>query len=985
MLKNMMRVVLTNRSAAIALAVAVILPIAFNNCSAQLAFEASQDSRLASLNTSGVVVINNGDEFTNATNVTLAIAHASADRMYVTSDPTCESGGAWEPISSSKAWNLANLNTVASVYVKFSNDGVLASECLSDSIVHDDIAPVVNVATAPAAFTNATDISTVLESTDGGSGVASASCIGTTSSSDCSPSSLLVKSPLEGSHSFAITVKDRAGNSSLPKNVAFVVDRTVPSVALNLTPSSISNQVSSTFQFSGADTLSGIDRFECRAGSANAVASLPMQSCVTGFNINLQSGQNRFEVRAVDRAGNTSASVAYSWLIDLGAPTVQITRSPRPISNMTQATFEFTGTDDGGPLASYSCRLDSGAAVSCTSPFTSPAGLTEGNHSFSVTGTDAAGNASTPATYAWIIDTTLPVLTITSMPAPITNMTSANFVLAASDANGIESIECQLDGGGYAPCATTVNYPLLADGDHTFLARARDRAGNVSATVNHRWTIDTSKPVVTVASGPAPWVNVRAATLTLAVTDVNVAPTLSSAKLECKINGSNFTACSSPVSYSGLNETSHMFTVRAVDAAGNMSDEVVHTWAIDLTPPAINIGKQPASLLYKTQPAEVAFAVTDALSGLQSVTCGVNGLMAECNANYTTTLMNLPPGLNRFTINATDKATNTVTRDLTWTISDRHVETIQYVDVNRSNKLDVLVVIDNSGSMKNEHANMAARFGTFIDQLDNLDWQVGIVTTDVSGDAIKKDGRLVEFRAPGVISGGPSTGTGKYVISSAMDKATAKAWFAATIQMETNGSGNEQGVAASYRAVQRSQQAGNATSLRNAELFRTDSALSILVVTDADETNPAGTQNQNRPETLIGMVQTTWPGKPFSFHSIIVPINDSVCRSRDGNEGYGYNYVSTSQLTGGILGTVCATDYGTQLRDIGQSTQELVLSVGLLCAPIDVSGDGAPEFTILTSDGSTPPTYTFEGMRVKFATALPAGRTRLTYNCIAPL
>jgi hypothetical protein len=158
-----------------------------------------------------------------------------------------------------------------------------------------------------------------------------------------------------------------------------------------------------------------------------------------------------------------------------------------------------------------------------------------------------------------------------------------------------------------------------------------------------------------------------------------------------------------------------------------------------------------------------------------------------------------------------------------------------------------------------------------------------------------------------------------------------------------------------------------------------------LVVTDADETNPKGTEVQNMPETLINLISSTWTGKLFSFHSIIVPIDDSVCKSKDGNEGYGYNYASVSKLTGGIMGTVCATDYGTQLKDIGKSTQELVLSVALNCVPLDVNGDGTPELSVVTADGSQPPAYTFEGSRVKFATPLPVGRTKLTYNCVAPI
>ncbi len=45
--------------------------------------------------------------------------------------------------------------------------------------------------------------------------------------------------------------------------------------------------------------------------------------------------------------------------------------------------------------------------------------------------------------------------------------------------------------------------------------------------------------------------------------------------------------------------------------------------------------------------------------------------------------------------------------------------------------------------MKVEQANMGERFSNFINQLDGLDWQIGIITTDVSKDATNCDGRLV--------------------------------------------------------------------------------------------------------------------------------------------------------------------------------------------------------------------------------------------------
>lgn len=62
------------------------------------------------------------------------------------------------------------------------------------------------------------------------------------------------------------------------------------------------------------------------------------------------------------------------------------------------------------------------------------------------------------------------------------------------------------------------------------------------------------------------------------------------------------------------------------------------------------------------------------------------------------------------------------------------------LDVNK--KVDVLLVLDNSGSMGEEQANLAANFGPFIEQLEaaGADYRIGVTTTDLGGQTCQSGG-----------------------------------------------------------------------------------------------------------------------------------------------------------------------------------------------------------------------------------------------------
>jgi hypothetical protein len=102
-----------------------------------------------------------------------------------------------------------------------------------------------------------------------------------------------------------------------------------------------------------------------------------------------------------------------------------------------------------------------------------------------------------------------PVVSIDSGPTDPSTSASAGFAFTSDDGAGpgITDTDCDLDGGGFAPCdsGTSQTYagPLSA-GSHTFTVRVTDGASN-QASDAYTWTINASPTTTTITSdGPDP-------------------------------------------------------------------------------------------------------------------------------------------------------------------------------------------------------------------------------------------------------------------------------------------------------------------------------------------------------------------------------------------------------------------------------------------------------------------------------------------------
>ena len=289
-------------------------------------------------------------------------------------------------------------------------------------------------------------------------------------------------------------------------------------------------------------------------------------------------------------SNNGASDSEPAWqALDITPPETTIDSGPADGAQETDntATFEFSSSE---PNSTFECSLDGAPFSACTSPYTSPV-LADGPHTFAVRAIDESGNPDpTPASRSFSVDATFPETTITSGPADgsTINEDTATFEFEADEP---ATFECSLDGEAFAACTSPYTSPTLAEGPHTFEVRAIDTFGNVDQTPDIRtFTVDLGNPETTIDSGPADGglTNDSTPTFTFSSSELN-------STFECSVDGSAFTACTSPFTTDPLTDGEHTFAVRATDAGGNTdATPATRTFTVDTAPPDTAIIAGPA-------------------------------------------------------------------------------------------------------------------------------------------------------------------------------------------------------------------------------------------------------------------------------------------------------------------------------------------------------------------------------------------------------
>lgn len=228
--------------------------------------------------------------------------------------------------------------------------------------------------------------------------------------------------------------------------------------------------------------------------------------------------------------------------------------------------------------------------------------------------------------------------------------------------------------------------------------------------------------------------------------------------------------------------------------------------------------------------------------------------------------------------------------------------------------VDVLFVVDNSGSMEQEQAKLAQNFEVFIQYFLNLDldFQIAVVTTDVENP--NESGKFQG--TPSILK--PST-------------ANLAGAFTANVNVGTSGSGEERGLEGARLALSEPNLSG-----ANAGFLREDALLAIVIVSDEED----GGSESNAPaqpavDEYVNHFLSLKGGSAarVNLSAIAGPVPNG-CSSPDAEAAPANRYADAVNALSGYFGSICAEDFGPILDQLGATISGLATAFPTQYQPV---------------------------------------------------
>jgi hypothetical protein len=452
------------------------------------------------------------------------------------------------------------------------------------------------------------------------------------------------------------------------------------------------------------DALAGVS-YRCSAVGPSVV----QVSCAGGTVVldlaSADDGIYTVQVLAVDGVGNTSdptIPLVLSFTLDTTAPPApKVSVTPSPSKSRTP-TWTVSGIDTPN-VEVCSIIGPTGATVAtpvCGSTVTVDlTGQPDGSYTLKVQSKDPVGNISTAVTATFVLDTTppvpptiqgpstgnthTPIFTITTEPGvTFTCTVERNFLPVSSGPCGpaasgsaVQSAVRLLvlgtsdSGTVYQVLVDLGNQP---DGDFEITIAVTDAAGNTSKGVTVDYILDTVAPGTPSLSSPASpspvtdpvWRWTADQDTTEICTLTRIDGTVVASSPDC---GNSYTAA-----LAGLPDGTYIFSVIAVDAAGNKSKPATSTLVLDRSAPVPPTVVPPRSPYSSTTPA---WDITAPRGATVTCTLSRGGVViygpATCPANGVFNLAGQPDGIYTLRVTAYDAAHNPSATSVTTYVLDR--------------------------------------------------------------------------------------------------------------------------------------------------------------------------------------------------------------------------------------------------------------------------------------------------------------------------
>lgn len=206
--------------------------------------------------------------------------------------------------------------------------------------------------------------------------------------------------------------------------------------------------------------------------------------------------------------------------------------------------------------------------------------------------------------------------------------------------------------------------------------------------------------------------------------------------------------------------------------------------------------------------------------------------------------------------------------------------------------VDVLFVVDDTPSMAQEQAALAAAANALVEALSDLRWQIGVTTTDM----VSVSGRLVG--EPWILT---------------PDAQDPRAALARALVVGTASAAPEAPLAAAVAAVNLSE-----SGLSNAGFRRRDAALHVVLVSDADDRSEAWLGDDPVTAFLDRIAEEDRPDRPARV-SVIAGAPGAGCAGSTGTALPGVRLAAVASATGGASASICDGDYSSIFEQVGEA------------------------------------------------------------------